>query len=189
MKKLSLTAVLVILMATCVCAHEGSLGLFTAETALDCDYKPAAPIEQITLYLVYYKSDSGPNGITAFEFMLEISSNVWFTSATWQQGFITNGAVMSGISVASQGCFGSGMTYAPLGNIKVFLTTLDNFENQYARIVPDPGAEFPHVYISMCDEDRTMHEVLGGWFLFNEGACLTGTETTSWGAIKSIYRN
>lgn len=186
MKKLSLSAVLVILLATSAFAHEGSLGLFVTELANDCDYEPAL-FEQVTMYMVYYKSDAGPDGIAAFEFKLEVSSAVQFGSATWQQGFITNGDVMDGISVATGGCYGSGVTYAPLGNIKVFLTDVSSLGDEYAWIVPDPGAEIQSVLVSTCAGGYPLHEVLGGWFLFVEQACNTGIEPVSWGAIKTLY--
>ncbi len=191
MKKLSLTAVLVILLATCVFAHEGSIGLFTEETAVHCDYEPAL-FEQVTMYMVYYKSDSGPDGISAFEFKLEVSASVQFSSATWQQGFITNGDVMAGISVATGGCYGSGMQYAPLGNITVWLIDVSNLENEYAWVIPDPGAEITSVLVSTCAAGYPLHEVLGGWFIFNRyvgGGCNTSTAPASWGAIKTIYKN
>lgn len=185
MKKLSLTAVLVILLATCVTAHEGSLGLFISEEANDCDYPPAI-FEQVTMYMLYYKSDSGPDGISAFEFKLGLSASVQLGTVTWQQGFITNGDVAAGISVATGGCYGSGLMYAPLGQITVFLINVSDLANEYVIVIPDPGAEIASVLVSTCEEGYPLHEVLGSYFLFVNEACNTAVEPTSWGAIKSM---
>ena len=143
------------------------------------------------MYIVYYKSDGGPDGITAFEFKLEVSSSIQLATAVWQQGFITNGDVMSGISVAAPGCYGSGLTYAPLGQITVFLVDVSNLRDEYARVIADPFALDPGIWVSTCVQpDYPLHAVRGGWFIFNEffdGGCNTSTAPTSWGAIKTMY--
>jgi len=45
------------------------------------------------------------------------------------------------------------------------------------------------VRVAICDEDRTKMAVLGGWFCSPNGCSgIPGTESKSWGAIKSLYR-
>ena len=186
MKKLSLAAVLMILLTTCVSGHEGSIGLYTSEVAADCDYAPAM-FEQFDVYVVYIKSDSGPDGITACEFKLDKSTGaINVVSSAWQQGFVTLGDVESGISVTTQGCYGSGLAVAPLGTIKMFSTTSPLPQAEYIKVVADPFALEPGIWVSRCIYPYAIHEVLGGYFKFVKGSCNTSVEPKSWGAIKAL---
>lgn len=191
MKKLSLTVILVLGLATLAFAHEGSVGLFREESAVHCDVATDPAIfEQVEMYVVYDRSDAGPDGITGIEFKMEVTPSIQFSSAEWQQGFVTLGDVMTGISVVANGCFGSGMQYVPFGTITVFLVDTSNLENEYARLVPDPGlAEPPSVYVTTCEEGYPLHAVLGGWYKFKINSCNTSVAPTSWGAIKTIYKD
>lgn len=186
MKKLSLAAVLIMLFASFAIAHEGSLGLFTDGTAVDCDL---APIQFVpfNVHVVYFRSDSGPDGITAFEFKIDKNNaNIVISGATWQQGFITDGDVENGISVAAPGCYGAGLSVVPLGTLQMFITVASLPGDAYIRVIADPGALEPGIWVSTCAEGYPLHEVLGGWFKFQELACDTAVESVSWGAIKTL---
>ena len=96
MKKLSMV-VIFLLLATSVFAHEGSVGLYTTQAATDCDafVPPATPID---IYIMYYRSDGGPDGISGVEFMIEKSSaSTNFLAPTWNPATIQNGSIETGI--------------------------------------------------------------------------------------------
>ncbi len=186
MKKLSLAAVLIMLLAPLAIAHEGSLGLYTDATAVDCDRAPVIFVP-FNVHMVYFRSDGGPNGITAFEFKIEKNnSNIQISSATWQQGFITDGELETGISVACPGCYGAGLSLVPLGTISMFVTSAPLPGDAYIKVVADPGALDPGIWVSTCADGYPLHEVLGGYFKFQEGSCNIAVEPKSWGAIKAM---
>jgi hypothetical protein len=186
MKKLSLTAVVLLIIASTALAHEGSLGLYTSDVATDCDVDPVLFVP-FDIYMVYIKSDAGPDGITAFEFKLEKNSdNVVLSGATWQQGFVPLGDIESGISVATPGCYGSGLDVVPLGTISTFVTATPIPADVYLLVVEDPAIAGAGVIVTTCETGFPIRQVLGGMFKFQEGLCNIGVEPTSWGAIKVL---
>jgi hypothetical protein len=187
MKKLSLAAVLIMLFASLAIAHEGSLGLFTDGTATDCDLVPVIFVG-FDVYMLYFRSDLGPDGITGFEFKIEKNNpNIIISGATWPMGFITDGGgVETGISVVTPGCYGAGLSYIPLGTIQMFSAVETLPDDVYIKVVADPGALEPGIWVSTCAPGRPLHEVLGGYFRFWDGACDKAVEPKSWGAIKAI---
>ena len=57
----------------------------------------------------------------------------------------------------------------------------------------DPDDPPVAVRVELCDEEKSKHAVLGGYFTSPNGTCYhipwpSGTESTSWGAIKGMYR-
>ncbi len=186
MKRLSLAAVLIMLLASQSIAHEGSLGLYADALATDCDLAPVVFVP-FNVYMVYFRSSGGPNGITGFEFKLEKNNaNIAITGATWQQGFITNGELESGISVATPGCYGAGLSVVPLGTIQMVVTIPTLPSDAYVKVVADPGALEPGIWVTTCAGGYPLHEVLGGYFKFQEGSCNWAVESKSWGAIKAM---
>jgi hypothetical protein len=190
LEKLSLAVAIMMLLASLASAHNGLLGLYTDETATDCDREPIlfAPFD---VHLIYVRSDGGPDGITAFEFKIEKhDANIIICSATWKQGFISLGDVESGISVATEGCYGAGQSCVSLGYMTLFSVVSPLPWDAYLKVVADPCALEPGIWVSMCEPGYPLHEVLGGYFQFEEGVCPCphAVETMSWGAIKSIIR-
>ncbi len=186
MKKL-IFLVIALLLVPCTARTEGYLGLYTDETAADCDFAPImfAPFD---VHLLYIRELTGPDGITAFEFMLEKHSDyINITIVTWPPGFVPYGSIETGISVATPGCYGAGLDIVPLGTIQMFSTSALLSPDDYVRIVADPTAIDPGIWVATCEVGFPLHEVLGHWFKFIEGTCsLISAEPTSWGAIKSM---
>ena len=194
MKRLSLITLLLITLTTGAVAHDGSIGLYTDMSAMDIDMT-FVPFLSSEITIMYFKSDAGPNGITAAQFKLEIPS-----SGLTIQEFVaspevsvTQGDIGVGILLEFSSCTGVGMDYVFLGTVAVIA-----FVNEIMilRIVTaeDVVTEDPPVAIrvALCDEVGTMQAVIGGYFTSPNGTCWNwpwhGTESKSWGAIKSLYR-
>jgi len=186
MKKLSMVA-LFLLLATSVFAHEGSVGLYTTQAATDCDafVPPGTPTN---IYLMYYRSDAGPDGISGVEFMIEKSSpSIFFLAPTWNPETIQIGDLATGIGVAfTVECFGAGQSLVWIGTIQVM--DIGGVPGWILKVVGDPSSlEGNGLNVSICDETKSMQPVLGGWFVASEGGCNVSNDSRSWGAIKSLY--
>ena len=191
MKRLSITALLLIALTTGAVAHEGSIGMFTDMTGNDCDLT-FSPFLSYDVFILYMKSDAGPNGIFAAQFKVELPP----AGLTIQEFVkspevaITTGNIGVGISCSFSNCSGAGVEYVLIGTITV-VAFVDQAMDMKIVVAEDINPENPPVAVrvSICDEARTMHAVLGGWFKTPNGTCNVGTEETSWGAIKDMYRD
>ena len=186
MKKLSMVA-LFLLLATSVFAHEGSVGLYTTQAATDCDafVPPGTPTD---IYIMYYRSDSGPDGITAVEFMVEKSTpNVLYTGTTYNPQTIQNGDIATGLAVAfTSECFGAGSSLIWIATLQVM--DIGGVPGWILKIVGDPRSlEGNGLNVAICGGTKPLQPVLGGWFVATEGGCNVSNDGRSWGAIKSLY--
>lgn len=197
MKKLSLFALLVLLVAGSAAAHEGSIGLYATLTHVACDEDITTFVsDDITIF--YYRSDSGPDGITGAEFKIDVlggASGVDFIeqATTWPAGTLQLGtSPFEGIStVWTSKCNGAGEEWIWVATLNVthFTEATKTF-----TVVANPGSQDPSaVHVSLCDDDKTTVNVLGGFYLACDPAdptcsCNTATRGASWGAIKEIYR-
>ena len=189
MKKLSIIAIIVLMTASAVSAHEGSLGLFTSEAATDCD-ATLPPFTPFDVYIMYLRSDGGPDGITGAEFRAELSvpaTEVAILSPTWNPALLTNGDVTTGIGVVFQSeCYGPGESMIWIGTLQ--LMSMGAPAGWDMRILGDPRSTSPPgLNVSICDTEKSMQPILGGWFIGEEGRCNVGSESTTWGAVKSLY--
>ncbi len=188
MKKLSIIAILILMTASAVSAHEGSIGIFTTELATDCD-ATLPPFTPFDVYLMYIRSDGGPDGITGAEFRAEISDPaVAILSPTWNPAILPNGDVATGIGIVFTGvsCYGPGQSMVWLGTLQ--LMNMGAPAGWTMKIFGDPRSSTgTGLNVSICDEFKTMVPVLGGWFIGEDGTCNVGAESTTWGAVKSLY--
>lgn len=184
MKRLSTALILIIVLSTGALAHQGSIGLYTDQTATDCD-AAIAPFTPYSIFIMYFRSDGGPNGIFALEFSIDIIGD-WgfFGSPAWSPAVsITNGDIATGIAVSYSDCEGAGADYAWVGSIP--FTSLGATSGTI-KVGPSTAYDLP--IVAMCDDMRTLAPVLGGYFTAPDGSCDIGTEESSWGAIKSMYK-
>lgn len=189
MRKLSLVVALLIAVSTTAVAHEGSIGLYTSQAATDCD-AAFVPFVAQNVYLVYFRSDAGPNGITAAEFRISYPvGQLFFGTPVWSPAVsLFFGTLEEGQAVSFSGCTGVGQDLLYIGQVPVTLLVAVPFQLKVETsnsIVNPPFA--PRV--SMCDDpQRTIVGVLGGYFSAPDGTCNVGVEESSWGAIKGMYR-
>ncbi len=186
MRKLSLCVLAVMLLSGTAFAHNGALSLYVGyPTLTECSL--SLPPSQIADISLYYIKDQGPDLGRAVEFMLLPSSaSLIVVQSTWSPLInLTLGDLLSGISLTSNQCMGTGETSVFLGTIQVFNAGEAGTFNM--RIVPDPAAEIPSPLITLCDADNTLQAVLGSWFVFN-GSCSIATESRSWGGIKELFK-
>jgi len=194
MKRLSLITLLLITLTTGAVAHEGGIGLYTDASATDCDMT-FLPFLSYDITIMYFKSDAGPDGITAAQFKLQLPPD----GLTIQEFMpspevsVTTGNIGAGILLEFSSCTGVGLDYLLLGTVTVVAFVN---ESMFMRIVTaeDIVPENPPVAVrvALCDEVRTKQAVLGYWFTTPNGTCFwppwDGTESSSWGAIKSLYK-
>jgi len=186
MKKLSIVGIILLLGVSSAFAHNGSLGIYTSRAAGDCDAN-VAPFTPTTLSIMYFRSSGGPNGITGAEFRVDNSNpaQVLVQSVTFRPEVATVGDISTGIGIGFA-CAGAGESLVWIADFTIF--SLGAAPGWVFKILGDPSSqEGDGLNVSICDVNRTMQPVLGGWFIATEGACNTGTESRSWGAIKSLY--
>jgi hypothetical protein len=190
MKKMSLTALLVVVLSVGAFAHEGSLGLYTDVSATDCD-ADFTPYLGYDITMMYFRSDGGPNGISSAEFKVEVPlGQIVISSFTPSpEASVTLGDITTGLSVSFSGCTGTGADYVLIGTINVlpFVATPLSIR----VLAADPSTTLPPYdpKVTECDVARTVAPVLGGWFQAPNGSCSVGTEESSWGAIKEMYKD
>jgi hypothetical protein len=190
MKRLTMTALILVALTTGALAHQGSIGLYTNTSGTDCD-------ATLTLYvgydvtIMYYKSTSGPDGITAAEFKVGVPPGTMILGAFTKSPSvsITLGDIGTGISCSFVGCSGTGSNYVLIGTVSVIALAATPMMMQVLQSDGLPVGPFaPRV--SMCDDPaRTIVGVLGGYFTTPDGTCNIATEEKTWGAIKDMYRN
>ncbi len=190
MKRLAMTALILLALTTGALAHEGSIGMFTDVSASDCDMT-FGPYVTANITIMYYRSDSGPDGITAAEFRVEVPAGLMVISSFTKSPdvSVTMGNIATGIACSYTGCTGAGSDYLLIGTMAVLPMSANPLQIRVLasnEITKPPFA--PRV--SMCDDPtRTIVAVLGGWFTGPNGTCDVGTEETTWGAIKEMYNN
>ena len=193
MKKALLAIILAVCLAAGANAHQGMLALFADTNNHECH--TALGVGQIgNLYLMYVRGD-GPRLGPAYEFkLLKSTTDAVFLSPIWPSNIIlTLGYIEMGISLTAADCFPD-LDYVPLGTIPIMnISDPDTFT---VKVVPDPTENPPRVIaILKCDRYFTFYPVLGGMFVFNAGCFspedpfgVVATKSTTWGAIKDLYR-
>ena len=190
MKRLTLTALLLIVLSTGAFAQYeiGSIGLYTSVNATDCDYS-FTPYVPTDIYVVYYKSSAGPDGITAAEFRFDSPAGLIIVSAFTPSPIVnvSMGNISTGIALALDGCIGAGDDYVHLGTISVLATVAGT--PMTMKILESTELTLPPYtpLVAICGSGNPIQSVLGGWFTAPDGTCNVGTEEKSWGAIKEMY--
>jgi hypothetical protein len=189
MRKLALSAFVVMLLCGTAVAHNGALSLYkTVSPAMICN----ADIGMFATDTigVYYIKDQGPDLGKAVEFKL-LSSDpaAIFIGVQWSTLItVTLGDVDNGISLTAGQCMGAGETIVYLGDVYVFYTNPAFPSPTFTvSVIADPNSQPPAVYITACDPQNTVTAVLGGMFVFN-GSCNPGVQPKSWGAIKELFK-
>ncbi|UCF05303.1 MAG: Ig-like domain-containing protein [bacterium] len=169
MKTLLLLVVVISVSSTAVFAHEGMLGPFKNDS-LSSNYAYLSIGQTYSLKL-YYVTGDGPALGKACEFKLLLSSDdAVFLEPVWSdQANCILGDIASGISIASDMCFGLdrfGNCYesAYIGTIPV-LNVADE-DTFVVTVVGHPGVTPPCIRITICNPDHPMHEIQGGEFTF-----------------------
>ena len=190
MKRLTIAALILIALTTGAFAHQGSIGLYFDTAADDCDMS-FAPYISASITVMYFRSDAGPDGITAAEFRVEAPAGLIVISnfAPSPEVSVTLGAIDAGIATSFTGCTGTGVDYTLIGTMDV-LPLVD--APMQLKVLASGAITWPPYAprVSMCDDPaRTIVGVLGGWFTSPDGTCNVGTESKSWGAIKEMYKD
>jgi len=186
MKKLALSALLVIMLFGSGLAHTGAISLYIMDQTVMICNKDLGYLETATIG-VYYVKDLGYDLGNALEFKL-ISSNPasYFGTVTWVPEItVIMGDIESGISLTAGACLGFGQDVVHVGDVDVFLADQPTLFT--VRVIDNPNAAPPGIHITRCDENQTQQTVLGGTFVFN-GTCNPGVEPTTWSAIKELYK-
>ena len=189
MKRLTMTVLLLAALTTGAMAHQGSIGLYTNTSGADCD-ATLTPYVGYDVTIMYYRSDAGPDGITAAEFKVGAPPTMVLGAFTKSPSVsITLGDIATGLSASFIGCTGTGSNYVLIGTVNVIALGATPMMLQVLQSDGLPVGPFaPRV--SMCDDpQRTIVGVLGGYFTTPDGTCNISTEEKTWGAIKEMYRD
>lgn len=188
MKRLSTVIALLAIISSAAVAHEGSLGLYTSQAATDCD-ATFVPFVAQNVYMMYFRSDAGPDGITAAEFQIDYpAGSVILQAPAWSPSVaVTLGDLTTGMAVSFAGCTGAGQQYVYIGYVPVMSLAPVPFT---LRIVVSSQVVDPPFTptVAVCPDPRPLVTVLGGYFSSPDGTCNVATQETSWGAIKGMYR-
>jgi len=189
MKRVAMVLIILVISASGLQAHSGSLGLFTSGSADDCDMD-IPPFTPTSIWLMYVKSDAGPDGITGVEFMAVVSSaSIQWLVPTWAAGTLPIGDPNTGMSIVfTDGCTGAGSETVYIGTLQIMSVGAPAGWTMNIQLNPD-AHDPSNIWVSQCDPLRTLHPVLGGWFHEGEGNCTIATESSTWGAIKNMYNN
>lgn len=194
MKRLAMAALLIIALSTGAFAHQGSIGLFTttsAATGGDCD-DTIGPYAEYEIAIVYFRSDSGPDGIFAAEFKLDVPPGTVVIGGFEPSAAIsvTMGDLATGIACSYAFCTGAGDDYTLIGTATITSFLVDTpFQMRIMASDALPAPPYEPI-VAMCDDpERTIVGVLGGWFSNPDGTCALGTEEKTWGAIKEMYKD
>jgi hypothetical protein len=190
MMKLSTALILAMMIASGAVAHEGSIGLYTSQSALDCDVdlNPFIPYD---ITVMYFRSDGGPDGITACEFKVGGfgATPVSITFTPSPEVSATNGDILTSLAISFSNCVGSGDDLVFIGTIS--LTLLSPAATFSMNVLPSDNLGKPPYSPRATDcgplNDRQIYGLLGGWFTSPDGSCLPGTDEATWGAIKEMY--
>jgi len=193
MKTLTLAALFLIVLSAGAGSHVGSIGLYTTEEAIDCDMTFTAFLPS-DIYVMYFKSTSGPDGISGAQFRIEMpaSGTVHFQGFETHPNIIltTGDIVGDGISVSYAGCTGTGLDLLLIGKLTVFpMATGDYTFKVLSSLDIHPNDPPFEPRVARCDLDKTLAGLLGGWFSTPDGSCNVGTEEKTWGAIKEMYKD
>ncbi|UCD19945.1 MAG: T9SS type A sorting domain-containing protein [candidate division WOR-3 bacterium] len=174
MKTLAILVLAIVLIPCAGYTHYGGIALYVDETVSDCDYdtEPFLPVE-INLY---YMRGQGPEIGNSYEFRILVSSpQVVLLEPIWPPTVtVTLGTLESGITVAHSECLGIGQDVTWLGTIPIM--SVGDVDTFMVTVVGDPTSLFDircprgGIYITLCDRFNSMHEVIGGYFMFN-GPC------------------
>lgn len=188
MKRLTLIALLLIAMTTGAIAHQGSIGLYTDTTAGDCDMT-MVPYVAVDITIMYYRSDGGPDGITAAEFKVDAPGTMILGTFTPSPDVsATMGAINTNLACTFAGCTGSGQDYVLIGSVAI--TALGAMPMMLQVLASDGLPSAPYEpRVSVCEYPRPIVGVLGGYFTMPDGTCNIATEAKTWGAIKEMYKN
>ena len=176
---------------------EGMIYLLAEETPWEIS-ADAVALTPFNVYVAYCSQwvGSGPVGIHAMEFKIEFTEPSMFIvlGEQWRPEVnITFGDLTSGISLATSRCLmvdSDQHIYMGSFSVLTFQDYTSGTAPAQIRVVPDPGALEQGIWVAACDESMTLFKVSGLFFCLPKyaDACYRAVGTSSWGAIKSIYR-
>lgn len=183
---LLLIAALIALPAAAMAQH-GTIGLYTEETATNCDMVDAGQ-GILTVYVVHTQVA----GSTASEFMVQPSTGFTATHVGDYTPYLYIGNSQTGISVGYGECLSGPISIMTI----TYLFDGTSSACGYLEVVGDPGAvEPPGLYTVDCAPywERQKHVPQGGKLFVNgDGSCPclspVPVREGTWGQIKVLYR-
>jgi hypothetical protein len=182
MKKALLLSIAILCISSLAFAQPGSIGVFADPAGLGCDIFDTAP-GLVMVYIIHVYSP----GATASQFKVEANHLMTYLAELVTAPYIGIGSSPFGIAIAYGGCF-------PSPNM---ILTLQYFASGvsppcgYVRVVDDPTAIPPGIYVTDCDSPPNLLTATGGSASVNPDPscnCDIPVEETSWGQIKSLYQ-
>ncbi len=185
MKQVLLSIVCLMLMTGVAYTQPGSIGLFSDPGgASPCLYELAPSL--VTIYVVHVYSP----GATASQFMVYCESEVALTYLGETSPYTTMiGNSQTGIAIAYEMCIASPNHILTINYYGQGLSA----PCSRCRVVADPTGFPPGIYVADCDDPPNVLSATGGEMEINADVhcwCyyFVPAEDTSWGQIKSLYK-
>lgn len=162
--------------------NPGSVGIFGDTGGMDSYIEDQTP-GLVNVYVVHVHTP----GATAAQFKVTWSADMLMTylSETVTTPYIGIGTSTSGIAIAYGACYASPNMILTIS----FFAQGSSGECAEFRVVEDPGASPPGIYVTDCSDPPVLLDATGGLAYVNPGpACTNALENSTWGAIKSLYR-
>jgi len=188
MKRLILLTLLIVLPSSGA-QSEGVLYIFTEQTSLD-NSATLMPYVPTDLCIVYYGLTGVDDWIISAQFKVALPGDIVITNFTPDPDVsFVEGAVDSNLTCTFNDCIEDGTWGIFIGTITVLNL---NTDLKVLEIVEAENlAEEPYKpRVTVCDGAERIVTGVRGWrFCTIDGPCYTSTEQSSWGAIKTIYRD
>lgn len=186
MRKMTLAALFVVLLAGSAFAHNGAISLYTDGSLGDCDLT-INPFEDTPIGVFYVRGTGYEMGKAA-EFMCQLSdaSAIFSAAPIWaNEILLTLGTIDTGITITGSACLGVGLDVVHLGTIYVMSFGVSEFN---CRVVAHPVSG--GILITRCNDNNDIASVLGGTFIFSAtpNSCNPAVNTATWGTIKALYK-
>lgn len=184
MKKFVLTVFAVLMVATSAAAQVGDISIYSDGAGLSCNITDASP-SLLSLFVIHKHTV----GATASQFGVSLTggSTMTFTGATAASGMLLLGTPPTDISIAYGGCVAGDFLIA---NVTYFgggsSPACSGIRFDASPFSPIAG----EVALVECDFE-TVSVVPTGQAIINPDVtcqCSTAVNTTTWGAVKALYR-
>ncbi len=180
MKKIAIAAVVCL---STLPAHADHIGIYPEQVATVCVGPPPAPFTNASVYVVHQFS-TGSTG-SGWSVGVDLNGLVYVGSACISNPLI--GDPINGAHFSYGGCLSAPITVCRIDFL--YASPQPVAGCYHLQVEPYPGDTAVQVF----DCADNAHDATGGYFSFELSVifcddCAVAVETTTWGAVKALYR-